>query len=153
LLAWADGEPAQNLPLNGDLHVNFQLTHSSVIGLYAPDGRQMDRVDLLTETPGRSYGGRTDGSQTILETAYPTPRASNTRILARSINLASVSDSPQLAFTGLPSTMHRVQASSNPVVGGWLDVSNVLANPLGDFRLSDPAAAGEAFRLYRAVTP
>jgi len=153
LLVWADGEPAQNTPFSGDLHVNFQLTNSSVIGLFAPDGNQADLVELVKGTPGKSYGSRVDGQEPILETAVPTPRTSNTRIVARSITLLASEDASVVAFSGLPSAGHRVLASTNLAGDLWSDVAGMLANPLGDFSFSNPAVSSFPQRYFRAVSP
>jgi len=153
LLVWADNEPAQNIPFNGDLHVNFELGSSGVIGLFSPDGEQMDLVDLFPETAGRSYGSRVDGGESILETAVPTPRTSNTRILARSITMPAPADLPVISFSGLPSLVHRVQANTNLVDGPWVDVAESAANPLGDFTINDSSASNAPLRFYRAVSP
>jgi len=153
LLVWADGEPAQNTPFNGDLHVNFQLANSSILGLYAPDGTQMDLVDLVKGVPGCSYGSRLDGNSLLLETVQPTPRAANGVIRIKSIAMNSAATGPQLALTGLPLASHRVQGTTNLAAGGWTDVATRMANPLGDFVVTDEAGSNAPARFYRAVSP
>lgn len=123
LLVWADGEPAQNAPFNGDLHASFQLTDSSIIGLYAPDGAQTDLVELGNAEAGRSYGSRVDGGAPILETAYPTPRSANTAIRIRSLALDTPAGTAQLSATGRPLESHRLLVSTNLAEGGWTEVA------------------------------
>src|SRR5204862_1620576 len=78
LLVWADNEPSQNSTNSPDLHVNFQLSkNGEQIGLFAPDGRQVDAVTFGAQTSDVSEGRCPDGGTNILSLSNPTPRLPN----------------------------------------------------------------------------
>jgi hypothetical protein len=75
LLVWADQNGTQNAP--GVLHADFKLSASGEsIGLFAPDGTQVDAVTFSTMGIDVSYGRLPNGSELIGSTV-PTPGASN----------------------------------------------------------------------------
>ncbi len=81
MLVWADNEPNQNssggVPRT-DLHVNFQLSlGGEALGLFAPDGTQIDAVTFGQQTNDVSQGRYTDGGPTTYYMTTPTPRAAN----------------------------------------------------------------------------
>jgi hypothetical protein len=82
LLVWADNEPAQNL-IGGmpgaDLHVNFPLAAGGeAIGLFAPDGTQIDAITFGLQPDDVSMGRYPDGSANVVSMpGSPSPRASN----------------------------------------------------------------------------
>ena len=78
LLVWADSESAQNAVANGDLHVNFKLSKSGeAIGLFTPDGIQIDAVTFSGQTSDVSMGRFPDGNASIQFLTNFTPRAAN----------------------------------------------------------------------------
>jgi hypothetical protein len=78
LLVWADGDPTRNSATNSDLHVNFQLSKSGEsIGLFAPNGVQIDSVQFGSQTNNVSQGRWPDGEPGIEFMTTPTPRAAN----------------------------------------------------------------------------
>jgi hypothetical protein len=82
LLVWADNEPGQNLAggiPRQDLHVNFALAAAGeAIGLFAPDGAQIDAVVFGPQTADVSMGRYPDGSATIVSMpGTATPRGPN----------------------------------------------------------------------------
>ena len=78
LLVWADNEPGQNNTNLLDLHVNFQLSKSGeALGLFAPDGTQIDAVTFGSQTTDVSEGRYPDGSPNIYSMPTPTPRSAN----------------------------------------------------------------------------
>jgi hypothetical protein len=82
LLVWADNEPGQNM-VDGvprtDLHVSFQLgAGGEAIGLFAPDGTQIDAVTFGPQTEDVSAGRYPDGSANIVPMpGTVSPRAAN----------------------------------------------------------------------------
>ena len=77
LLVWADNQTSQN-GLSADLHANFQLSkNGEAIGLFAPDGSQIDAVTFGLQTNDISQGRYTDGNASIYYMPNPTPRAAN----------------------------------------------------------------------------
>jgi hypothetical protein len=152
LLAWADNEPAQNLPFNGDLHVNFDLANASVLGLYTPAGEQMDLVDLAPQAPGLSCGSRVDGTGPILVTVTPTPRGSNSQIKIASIT-ASRSAGVLLAGEGIPEGVHHILTANDLITTNWMELRTVNARADGSFQFIDANAASGAGRFYHAIAP
>ena len=93
LLVWADGLTALNTTNSPELHVNFQLSKSGEqLGLYAPDGAELDLVTFGAQTNNVSQGRLPDGGNSILYFPQPTPRASN--------KLAGNNTTPVLAKIG-----------------------------------------------------
>jgi hypothetical protein len=78
LLVWADGEPGQNSPARPDLHADFSLSKSGEeIGLFTPDGLQVDAVVFALQTTDISQGRFPDGTANVLLMTNRTPRAAN----------------------------------------------------------------------------
>ncbi|HSR88014.1 MAG TPA: hypothetical protein VLL07_03590, partial [Pontiella sp.] len=78
LLVWADGETIQNTTNQPDLHVEFSLSRDGEsIGLYAPDGREIDTVTFGPQATDLSEGRFPDGGEGIQTLSSPTPRAGN----------------------------------------------------------------------------
>jgi len=79
LLVWADKETFQNTNTSPDLHVNFQLSkNGEFIGLYAPNGTNVDAVSFGLQTNDISQGRWPDGnSPPFVFMTTPTPRAPN----------------------------------------------------------------------------
>jgi hypothetical protein len=78
LLVWADNEPAQNTTNHLDLHTSFQLSkNGEAIGLFAPDGTQIDAVTFGPQTNNISEGRYPDGAAQRYFMPTPTPRAPN----------------------------------------------------------------------------
>jgi len=78
LLVWADDEANQNNGSRPDLHVNFSLSKSGDgIGLFTPDGIQVDAVIFNTQTTDVSLGRFPDASASLYSMTNPTPRAAN----------------------------------------------------------------------------
>ena len=78
LLVWADNETAQNGINTGDLHANFSLAKSGdSIGLFTPDGLQIDAVSFPGQITDASTGRFPDGSSQFHFLFDYTPRAAN----------------------------------------------------------------------------
>jgi hypothetical protein len=85
LLIWADQNGTQNAP--GVLHADFKLSASGEsIGLFAPDGTQVDAVTFGAMAADEARGRLPDGSDTIGQTS-PTPGSAN---LPGGVNTAPV---------------------------------------------------------------
>jgi hypothetical protein len=152
LLAWADNEPEQTQP-GSDLHVNFELAGGEIIGVFAPDGSQVDAVEVRDPPADRSLGSVPDGSLRIVSTPIPTPRASNNRVYARSITEGEVPGTYDLSFSGIPDRRHQVQTSSTLMSPTWSDVEEVDAHPDGQFDYADTPPGGARRRYYRSTVP
>jgi hypothetical protein len=78
LLVWADGESAQNSTNQPDLHADFSLGKGGEsIGLYAPDGREIDTVTFGAQTTDRSEGRCPDGGEVVQVLSIATPGTVN----------------------------------------------------------------------------
>ena len=78
LLVWADNQPAQNTNTSPDLHVDFTLANSGgEIGLFRPDGSQMDGVSFGPQTNDISEGRWPDGEVNRYFMNVATPRTAN----------------------------------------------------------------------------
>jgi hypothetical protein len=78
LLVWADNESGQNSTNRADLHVNFSLAKSGeAIGLFTPDGIQIDAVTFGNQISDVAQGRFPDGSASIFLLTNYTPRAAN----------------------------------------------------------------------------
>ncbi len=78
LIVWADEEEDQNAP-GRDLHVNFKLSQSGEqLGLFGPDGLQVDTISFGSQTNNISVGRFPDGAELPLYAmVQPTPREPN----------------------------------------------------------------------------
>ncbi len=107
LLVWADGEPEQNSTSQPALHADFSLGKSGEsIGLYAPDGREIDTVSFGALAEDVSEGRYPTGGATILVLSAPTPGSDN----------AIPADGPVLG---------EVQATGTNVVLSWSSISGL----------------------------
>ncbi len=82
LLVWADNETGQNVSggvPRTDLHVNFQLAKAGeALGLFAPDGSQIDAVTFTNQVDDVSVGRYPDGTPTIVSMpGTASPRTAN----------------------------------------------------------------------------
>ena len=135
LLVWADGQPSRNSTNSPDLHVSFKLERDGEeIGLFAPDGRQIDIVNFGLQTNNVSQGRFADGAANIYFMVAPTPGAPN--VLAGATNA--------LAFTGLQQLPNGDVALSWRSVRGKTyrvqfkqDLNEAQWSVLGDYGSSD----------------
>jgi len=78
LLVWADGQPSQNDPARGDLHVSFRLNdNGEAIGLFTSGGALVDAVTFGEQTNDVSQGRYPDGIGAIRFFTTPTPGQRN----------------------------------------------------------------------------
>lgn len=80
LLVWADDDTGQNDTNSPDLHVNFKLGGSGeAIGLFAPNGTNVDSITFGSQTNDISQGRYPDGNSGLFYfMIVPTPRGPNT---------------------------------------------------------------------------
>jgi hypothetical protein len=136
LLVWADGQPSRNSTNHPDLHVNFQLSRDGeAIGLFAPDGRQLDAVTFGPQTNNLSQGRFPDGSASLYFMPRPTPRAAN--------ELAGLTNAP--VFTGIERSPNGDLALSWRTINGRTyrveyknDLNAPQWTPLGDYQANGP---------------
>jgi hypothetical protein len=77
LVVWADNNTVLNTG-SGNLHVNFRLSRSGEwLGIYDPEGRQVDLVPFAAQSLNGVNGRYPDGAAPIMTLASPTPGAAN----------------------------------------------------------------------------
>jgi hypothetical protein len=126
LLVWADNEPNQNSANRPDLHVNFQLGKAAdTITLYAADRSTIiDSVSFVNQIDDISEGRFPDGSLSIFELDYPTPRSANqlpgvnTPPVMASIGSKSVTLGQSLSFTITATDAQAGQTLTFSIVSG-----------------------------------
>jgi hypothetical protein len=153
LMVWTDGRTNQNLGGGSDLHVNFSLQQSTIIGLFDTNGQVVDAVDLTAQPADAASGSIPDGDAAILNLFGATPCQSNDRIWDLS-PVRRVNDGAMLLnFAGIPFASHRILAADtlqNPV---WTNLATVFADGLGLLGFADTSAQTRSRRFYRAVSP
>jgi hypothetical protein len=98
LLVWADGQPEQS-KAGGDLHVTFQLDKAgSDLGLFDPQGRQVDAIHFGHQQTDVSEGRWSDGAaEPFLPLTHSTPRAGNAEPAAGSLDFALAANTGDVA--------------------------------------------------------
>jgi hypothetical protein len=127
-MVWADSETGQNSPFRPDLHVNFSLARSGeAIGLFTPDGIQIDAVTFGAQITDVSRGRFPDASSSIYFLTNYTPGAAN---FLSQINLAPVLDpiGDTTIFEGQPLTFTPAVTDGN-IPGQQLTWSLLNAPP------------------------
>src|SRR5207302_1871699 len=106
LLVWADNASGLNNSNRQDLHVNFNLNKTGeAIGLFAPDGVQVDAITFGPQTSDVSQGRCPDGAPSIQFFTTPTPQlvitcsGGNTAPVLGPIGNRSVHQGQTLTFT------------------------------------------------------
>jgi hypothetical protein len=152
-MVWTDGRTNQNLGGGSDLHVNFSLQQSTIIGLFDTNGQVVDAVDLTAQPADAASGSIPDGDAAILNLFSATPCQSNNRIWDLSPVRRMNDGAMLLNFAGIPFASHRILATDtlqNPV---WTNLATVFADGLGMFGFADTSAQTRSRRFYRAVSP
>jgi len=147
LLVWADGEPSQNSTNQPDLHADFALSKGGeAIGIFAPDGTQIDAVTFGSQVTDVSQGRFPDGSATIMSMTIPTPRASNvlpnTAPTITAINALEVTLEQTLAFTVSATDTDRPPQTITFHLGTGAPANASIGRLSGDF-LWKPQSAPE----------
>ncbi|HEX3627877.1 MAG TPA: lamin tail domain-containing protein [Verrucomicrobiae bacterium] len=171
LLVWADGLASQNT--GSDLHVNFSLNPSPVIGLLnstspsAPPtigietqqspiialvngaGEIVDAVDVMPQAADTSSGSNPDSDPGILNLFAPSPRQSNDQIRVLS-EFVGTNNETAVNLDGFPYASNQVLAA-NALQGPWTRLAMVLSDGVGAFSFMDTNSAGQATRFYRGA--
>jgi hypothetical protein len=153
LLVWTDGRTDQNLGGGSDLHVNFSLQQSTIIGLFDANGQVVDAVDLTAQSADTASGSIPDGDAAILNLFGATPCQSNKRIWDFSPVRRMNDGAMLLRFAGIPFASHRILAADSLLNPAWINLAAVFADGLGMFDFADTNAQTRSQRFYRAVSP
>jgi len=119
--------------------------------LFTPQGIQVDAVTITASGADVSEGCPTDGDSACFPLALPTPGKSNRVIMAGAVSLSA--GGAALQFSGLPFLSHRIQGTTNLVVGVWSDLVSETADAFGALQFQDTQAGTLPLRFYRAVSP
>ncbi|MBI5388411.1 MAG: lamin tail domain-containing protein [Verrucomicrobia bacterium] len=157
LLVWADEDSVQT-QTNGDLHVNFRLAQTGeAIGLYDPQGRQVDLVAFAGQTNNVSQGRFPDASGAVVFMTTPTPRAPNVyRVcVPGDLRVASIivdgTNSVTLLWPTANGCNYRVQFKDDLASPNWIDLpGDVSGGGSPEIKL-DPNISGTAQRFYRVM--
>jgi galactosylceramidase len=153
LLVWTDGQTGQNAGGASDLHVNFSLSQSQIIGLLSPLGQLVDAVDLFLQAADASSGSNPDGDPAVLDLFGASPRRSNNQIWALPPALRAADGAMLLSFIGFPFTSHRILAAANLTHPVWSNLTAVVADGLGVVSFVDSNAPAAQQGFYRAASP
>ncbi len=153
LLVWADNQTNQNSSLLPDLHANFKLAKTGEsIGLFAPDGAQIDAVTFGPQTNDISQGRFPDGSAPIYFMTTPTPRSENVNNgvgPGPPINRITVlGGSVTLEWLSQPGKTCRVQYKNNLDDPDWITLGN-FPSPVNSS--TDTSVTGIPQRFYRLL--
>jgi hypothetical protein len=153
LLVWTDDQPSRNNPGHPDLHVNFKLSQAGdAIGLFAPDGRQMDAVSFGPQTSNVSQGRFPDGDVSLQFVLAPTPRAANVKAgVTNAPVITGIERSPNgdlaLTWRTIPGKSYRVEYRNNLDDPQWIPLGDYLANGTA-LTIFDPIGTRQQ-RFYR----
>jgi hypothetical protein len=150
LLVWADGrENATNL---ADLHVNFNLRASGeALGLFAPDGTQIDAITFGNQTANVSEGRFPDGSAARYFMTTPTPRAPNV-VAGPSIGMITRIGPAQvqLSIATVPGLSYQLQFKDDLGAGTWSPAGPSQLAASSSLVFSEMISPGRQ-RFYRIV--
>jgi hypothetical protein len=154
LLVWADSGLTNTNPGDaGDLHANFKLSKAGgYIGLFGPDGRQIDSVAYGPQETDVSQGRWPDGTDTIESMTLPTPDAPNVVTAKPSLRLTarrSTSGSFGLEVDGPVGPAFTLQSSTNLANWANLLATNLASTPMFLFDTNGPVRQ----RFYRLTLP
>ncbi len=145
LLVWADNEEVQNGISPGQLHVGFRLAAGGEkIGLYTPDGLEVDLVVFGAQSPNGIEGRYPDGGAEIVS-PVPTPGLRNA---LSPVVLSFQPQSPgnyQFIFSTEPGYSYQIESSLDLQL--W--EPSGLPIPATEASLSVPVAGGALRRFWR----
>lgn len=148
LLVWADDESATN----GQLHVSFRLSaDGESIGLYAPDGSQVDSVTFGPIARDVSGGRMPDGGAIASSLAAATPGFSNGGGNPGAIEFTTITRSNgqvSLSWNGGTAQNFLVEFKENLDAPTWTTLRTVAGSG-GTGTTTD--AAGSVRRFYRIL--
>lgn len=129
LLVWANGKPSHNATNRTDLFVNFQLSREGEeIGLFAPDGSQVDAVSFGLQTADISEGRYPDGAESRQFQTMPSPGAPNRSAPSTGPpELIGITTEPggliSIRFVTIPGRMYRVDYKNDLAERDWLSLA------------------------------
>ncbi|HQL24294.1 MAG TPA: lamin tail domain-containing protein, partial [candidate division Zixibacteria bacterium] len=141
LFMWADGEDGQTTPTT--LHLNFSLSAGGeYIGLFAPDGRQVDAVTFGPQTEAVSEGRFPDGAG-IYPMATPTPGTTNRLLAATTMTRGATNVVVQWNIR--PSTQYRLLYTDSLTTTNWLPYGADIQTNAISVQTSLPLNTGRRF--------
>jgi len=155
LVVWADNEPQQNTTARPDLHVNFALSKDGeAIGLFAPDGTQVDAVVFGPQATDVSEGRFPDGFGPIYSMPNPTPGAPNRIPLPPEppeLKHITVTDGTVSLEIGVTvGRLYRVEYTDDLATGVWLPLTPTQVATGSPVLIQDTVGT-HSHRFYRVV--
>lgn len=153
LLVWADEESGQNSP--GVLHANFKLSQGGeAIGLFAPNGAQIDWVTFQQQSTdiseGRAGDG-VDGQWTRFTSA--TPGLSNEPAHPKPLMITgatvSTTGAVTLSWPAVTGHQYQIQVTDSLAARLWSNLGGPVIASGSSAAFTDAAAGGQSTRFYR----
>ncbi|HWB04327.1 MAG TPA: lamin tail domain-containing protein [Verrucomicrobiales bacterium] len=150
LIVWADDEAGQNATVNGQLHAGFKLSAGGEsIGLYTPDGTQVDLIDFTGQSSDVAQGRYPDSNAGLFPLA-PTPGKRNA--LPPEVVSIAGTGAGTLTFSTEPTHNYQVESSDNLLT--WAPNGVPLTATGTTLSVNLPASPGRrAFWRARLVIP
>ncbi len=148
LLVWADGEPEQNSVSLADLHADFSLGKGGEeIGLYAPDGRELDTVTFGQQITDRSEGRYPEGGEYNVVLESPTPGTVNALPEGLPVLQDASIDGSNVTFEYSSATGHLYQIffKSSLTNVGWAPLGSPVPGTGGTISFSHDASGDKGF--------
>ena len=152
MLVWADNESGQNNTNRADLHVNFALSKGGeAIGLFAPDGTQIDAVIFGGQTTDTSQGRFPDGLGSTSAMPTPTPGSPNVIPAPPQFNTVSVTNGTvSFTLSVTPGQPYRIEYKNDLGTGSWLPLLPDQVGVVGPVLFQHPLGTNQQ-RFYRVI--
>ena len=146
MLVWADEDTQDNAP-GEPLHVNFKLSAGGEeLGLYAPDGSEVDAVVFGAQAVDRGDGSYPDGSGIVYPMRPPTPGTTNRVLIIRGTSAESPSGFT-VSWLSEPGAVYRVEYVPDLLQSNWTPMMVLTADAPDTFVIDTNAL--DAIRFYR----
>jgi len=154
LLIWADNEPGGTGPDTG-FHTNFKLNQDGeAIGLFAPDGTQVDAVTFGPQAPDVSEGRFPDGvAASFVPMHSPTPGAPNVfdSSQPRATSLTLSANGLVITWSVQAGKTYQMQFKDNLNEPQWRTFGDSQTPTAPTLSLTDNSALNARQRFYRLL--
>ncbi len=155
LLIWADDETEQNAFGLG-LHASFRLSQEGEsLGLFAPDGTQVDAVTLGPQEDDVSEGRYPDGAPPpFIAMTTPTPGGPNVApgpSAPRAISIEFSGAGIAVRWAVQPGQTYRVEFTDDPVESAWQAVGGPAVATQSVLEFVDPIDPERSQGFYRLI--
>jgi hypothetical protein len=148
LLVWADKKPSLNSG-TGALHANFKLTAAGgYLGLFSPDGRQLDAIVYGPQSADVSEGRIPDGGDLIAALASASPGTANPIPAPSLFAIRVEAGFANLSWSAVPGQRYQLEAAEGIPGAAWSAVGGVLTATSPVLNALDPVSP-QGTRFYR----